>query len=357
MQPLLPLLARYFSVSASSSSLVISLSTMSLAVCMLLTAALAETLGRKTLMLWALGLAGITTLACAVAPNWNSLLVLRVILGIALSGLPAIAMAYINEEFHKSAVPSAMGLYIAGTVLGGMVGRVLSALLAELGGWQTAVASIGFFSCIAWGLFFWLLPPSRNFKAHALNPVYLLQNFLRHLAHPTLRKLFMQGFLLMGCFVALFNYVGFRLEAPPFSLPVGMVSAIFLVYTGGMFSAGMAGRISQFFGIRKGLLLSIGLMLLGVLLCAIPNLVVLVIGMCLFTLAFFAAHSMVSSLVGMNAKTAKAQASALYLCFYYLGSSLIGYTAGYLWQHSGWLALLAMLAGLLVVASSVARKI
>ncbi|MNR44626.1 Inner membrane transport protein YnfM [compost metagenome] len=50
-------------------------------------------------------------------------------------------------------------------------------------------------------------------------------------------------------------------------------------------------------------------------------------------------------------------AAALYLCAYYLGSSVIGYAGGYLWQHFGWLALLAALAGLLLLAIYSARRL
>lgn len=85
-------------------------------------------------------------------------------------------------------------------------------------------------------------------------------------------------------------------------------------------------------------------MLVGVLLCALPWLPALVVGVLVVVSGFFAAHAVASSLVGQNAGQARAQASALYLCAYYLGSSVMGYGVGWFWQHWGWLAVIGCLA-------------
>lgn len=182
-------------------------------------------------------------------------------------------------------------------------------------------------------------------------------NFRLHLANPELRLLFAMGFLLMGGFVAMFNYVGFRLAAAPFNLSSTVIGLLFTVYLVGIFSAGWAGRLVPRLGSRQVMLGGIVIMLVGVGLCATPWLVAVVFGLGLFTLGFFAAHAVASGQVGQRAKGAKAQASALYLCAYYLGSSLVGYVGGYVWEHAGWLSLLGVLAGLFMVAAWHARRL
>ena len=357
VQPLLPALAEHFAVSAASSALALSLTTLSLALCLLLAGALAESWGRKPVMVAALGLAVALGLACAWVRDWHLLLLLRALLGLALSGLPALAMAYVGEEFDPEALPAAMGLYIGGTALGGMLGRLLAGLLADLGGWPLALGGIAGLGVLALLLFLWLLPPSRHFHAQPLSLRGLLGNFAGHLGHPPLRELFLQAFLLMGGFVALFNYVGFRLAAPPFSLSATLIGLLFVVYLGGILSAGWAGRLVARHGARQVLQGGIGIMLLGVALCAAPWLWAVVLGLALFTLGFFAAHAVASGQVGQRARGARAQASSLYLCAYYLGSSLVGYAAGWVWQRGGWLALLAALAGLFLLALWRARRL
>ncbi|MDU9409952.1 MFS transporter [Pseudomonas sp. zfem001] len=357
VQPLLPMLATHFRVSAASSSLALSLTTLSLALCLLISGALAESWGRKPVMAAALGLAAVLGIACALVEEWGSLLILRALLGLALSGLPALAMAYVGEEFDPEALPAAMGLYIGGTALGGLLGRLLAGLLSDLGGWPWALGGIAGLGLLALGLFIWLLPPSRHFTAQPLSLRGLLRNFALHLSNPRLRVLFALAFLLMGGFVALFNYVGFRLAGAPFNLSATVIGLLFTVYLLGIFSAGWAGRLVPRFGARQVLHGGIGLMLLGVALCAMPWLSAAVIGLALFTLGFFAAHAVASGQVGIHAQGAKAQASALYLCAYYLGSSLVGYVGGYVWEHAGWLALLAVLASLFVAAGALVRRI
>ena len=357
VQPLLPLLAAHFRVSAASSSLALSLTTLSLALCLLVSGALAESWGRKPVMVAALGLAALLGIACALVEQWSSLLILRALLGLALSGLPALAMAYVGEEFDPEALPAAMGLYIGGTALGGLLGRLLAGLLSDLGGWPWALGGIAGLGLLALGLFIWLLPPSRHFTAQPLSVRGLLGNFALHLKNPRLRVLFALGFLLMGGFVALFNYVGFRLAGAPFNLSATVIGLLFTVYLLGILSAGWAGRLVPRFGARQVLHGGIGLMLLGVALCATPWLSAAVVGLALFTLGFFAAHAVASGQVGIHAQGAKAQASALYLCAYYLGSSLVGYVGGYVWEHAGWLALLGVLAALFVVAGALVRRI
>ena len=357
VQPLLPLLAAHFRVSAASSSLALSLTTLSLALCLLVSGALAESWGRKPVMVAALGLAALLGIACALVEQRSSLLILRALLGLALSGLPALAMAYVGEEFDPEALPAAMGLYIGGTALGGLLGRLLAGLLSDLGGWPWALGGIAGLGLLALGLFIWLLPPSRHFTAQPLSVRGLLGNFALHLKNPRLRVLFALAFLLMGGFVALFNYVGFRLAGAPFNLSATVIGLLFTVYLLGILSAGWAGRLVPRFGARQVLHGGIGLMLLGVALCATPWLSAAVVGLALFTLGFFAAHAVASGQVGIHAQGAKAQASALYLCAYYLGSSLVGYVGGYVWEHAGWLALLGVLAALFVVAGALVRRI
>lgn len=357
VQPLLPLLADYFSVSAANSSLALSLTTLSLALCLLVSGALAESWGRKRVMGLALGLACLLGLACVTAESWTLLLLFRALLGLALSGLPALAMAYVGEEFAPESLPAAMGLYIGGTALGGLLGRLLSGLLSDIGGWQLALGGIAGLGLLALGLFVWLLPASRHFTAQPLSLRVLLANFAEHLSNPVLRNLFLQAFLLMGGFVALFNYIGFRLAGAPFGLSSTVIGLLFVVYLAGIFSAGWAGRLVPRLGARAVLQGGVGLMLVGVALCATPWLVAIIVGLALFTLGFFAAHAVASGQVGAHAKGAKAQASALYLCAYYLGSSVVGYAAGYVWEHSGWLPLMAVLAALFVLAAWRARTL
>src|SRR5699024_9044487 len=107
-----------------------------------------------------------------------------------------------------------------------------------------------------------------------------------------------------------------------------VVGWIFVVYLTGTVSAAWMGKGADRRGRRNVLWFGLILMLVGAALTLSPLLWCKVIGLAMFTFGFFGSHSVASGWVGKKAKTAKAQASSLYLFFYYLGSSVSGTLGG-----------------------------
>jgi MFS transporter, YNFM family, putative membrane transport protein len=215
VQPLMPGFASAFSISPAAASLSLSATTGVLAVAMAFAGTVSDLLGRKAVMTASLAAASVATLAAAFSPNWTTLIVLRALTGLALSGVPAVAMAYLAEEMDRSAIGLAMGLYIAGNTLGGMAGRLGSAGIADAGCWRTAFAIVGVMSLGSAVLFAFALPRERRLPPKS-RPAALLPAIRMHFSDPGLRYLFALGFLLMGIMVTTYNYIGFRLARPPF---------------------------------------------------------------------------------------------------------------------------------------------
>jgi YNFM family putative membrane transporter len=231
VQPLLPVFSREFGVSPAASSLSLSLTTIMLAASVLVAGSLSEAWGRKSVMVVSLTAAALLNVIGALVPNWHALLVVRALEGVAFSGLPAVAMAYLSEEMDRRSVGLAMGLYIGGSGLGGMVGRFVSGFLADVASWRAALGVIGAFGVVSALVFWRTLPPSRHFHPSPLALRQLEASFLDHLRDAGLPWLFLEGFLLMGSFVTTYNYIGYRLLAPPYLLSQTAVGAIFIVYT------------------------------------------------------------------------------------------------------------------------------
>jgi MFS transporter, YNFM family, putative membrane transport protein len=350
VQPLMPVFSAEFDVSPAASSLSLSLPTASMAVCMLVASALSEAVGRKPVMLVSVFASSVITVLCALMPGWNSFLALRMLQGILLSGLPAVAMAFIAEEVHPRSSGYAMGLYISGSALGGMLGRVITGLLMEWGGWRLAIGGIGALGLLASVIFWQCLPPSRHFRARPLAPRALAENFALHLRDGGLRWLFLEGFLLMGAFVTIYNYIGYRLLAPPYSLSHATVGLVFTVYLVGIGSSTFVGGLADRFGRRKLLWIVLVAMLGGLGLMALPSIAAVIAGIAVITFCFFGAHSLASSWVGRRARVARAQASSLYLFCYYMGSSVIGAAGGLAWASGGWAGVTWLVGGCLLLA-------
>jgi YNFM family putative membrane transporter len=354
VQPLMPQMAQQFALTPAQSSWSLSISTLALAVSLVLSGALSERIGRKKLMTSALLGAAVFTLLSAFARDFTQLLVLRALLGFALGGMPAVAMAYLREEIAPESLGLSMGIYIGGTAFGGMAGRVLASFISDAWSWRPAMAVMGTAGLYAAWEFWRSLPPSRNFKPGQPGLDGLWQGARAHLADAGLPWLFALGFLVMGVFVSLYNYIGYRLLAAPFNLGQSAVGALSVLYLIGMVSAVWAGRLADRIGRRNVLWIVMALMLAGLLLTLSGALPVIVAGMALFTFGFFGTHSVCSSWVGMRARAPQALASAMYLFFYYLGSSLVGSLCGLVWSAAGWTGVVGVLALALALAFLIA---
>lgn len=356
VQPLLPVFSRELGVSPSVSSLSLSATTATLAVAMLAAGRLSDARGRKPIMAASLFAVALLTVACAFAPSWGVLLAVRALTGVALAGVPAVAMAYLAEEVHPDDLGAAMGLYIAGNAYGGMLGRVLTGVLIDVtGSWRVAVGVMGLFGVGAAALFTALLPPSRRFVPEAAVGLrHLGRAFAGHLRDPRLAALFAVGFVAMGAFVTVYNYLSYRLVQPPFDLGQGFAGAIFLVYLFGGPASAWFGRLGDRHGRGRTMAAATALMAAGLALTATTSLAVSIVAIAVFTCGFFGAHSVASGWVSRRAATARAAAASLYLFSYYAGSSVFGSVGGLFWSRFGWPGVIAMVAALIAAALALA---
>lgn len=357
VQPLLPEFTTSFAISPANSALALSLTTGFLAFSIVLSGAFSQGLARKHLMFGSMLIAALLNIACAFISNWPLLLTIRAIEGFVLGGVPAIAMAWIAEEIHPADLSKSMGVYIAGTAFGGMMGRVGMGLVVEHFSWHVAMAALGGLCVLAALGFVYLLPASKHFRPQRGSPLHFhLHAWRQHLANPRLLNLYAFAFLIMSVFVTTFNYVTFRLSQPPFDLSPTQISLIFLCYSLGIMSSSLAGNFSQRLGSKTAVLISLTLMLFGLITTLSNHLLWIVVGIALMTFGFFVAHALASSYVGLEAKSTKAHATSLYLLFYYLGSSVTGSAGGWFWQHGGWSAVIALCGTATLVAILLIQK-
>ncbi|HTB68371.1 MAG TPA: hypothetical protein VK727_19270, partial [Steroidobacteraceae bacterium] len=248
-------------------------------------------------------------------------------------------------------------LYIAASAIGGMAGRLGMALISHYTGWREAMGLMGAAGLAAGLAFAVFAPASRAFATthHDLGSLTIAVRGL--LADKVLPLLYVEGFLLMGVFVTIYNYVSFRLEAPPYSLSQAAVGFVFLVYLLGSFSSAWIGGLASRRGPDRVLWMPIAVLAAGIALTAARPLVAVLCGIAIITGAFFAAHSAASGWVGRRATRYRAQASALYLLFYYLGSSLLGSAGGLAWNQAAWLGVAGFALMLTLTALVIAVRL
>jgi len=369
VQPVLPELAQHFGLGAAGSSLALSVSTGCLAVAIFIAGALSEGRDKRRLMFASMALAALCNLGAALAPTWALLLAARALEGVLLGGVPAVAMAYLSDEIHPRGLGFSMGLYVGGTAFGGMAGRVGMSALADQFGWRMAMGTLSVLGLLAAVGFVLLLPRGQRAIPAAAQSAptepaqglaYHVLAWRTHLQTPGLLPLFLSAFALMGVFVSLFNYAGFRLAAAPYGLNQTQIGLIFCVYLFGIAASPAAGALADRWGRAPVLVGGVVLMAAGVVLTLAAPLWVVIAGIAVLTFGFFVAHAVASGWVGRLALQSKGHASSLYLLAYYLGSSVLGSAGGWFWEQGRWPLLvgfsLVLLAGTLALALRLQRR-
>lgn len=360
-QAVLPEISTTFDVSTSESALMISAGTLGLALATIPWSLVADRIGRKRAMSIAIVAATLLAFVTLAMPTFELAIIVRFFEGCALGGVPAVAMAYLNEEVHKKDAAAAVGTFIAGNTIGGLSGRIISGPVAEAtGSWQIGVLAVAILSAIASVLFIVLAPRPSGFQplgsqvSIRKSIATTLRNAWRHLHDRVLIALFIQPFLLMGGFVAIYNYLGFHLSAPPYLLPVWVSSLVFLAYLAGSVSSPIAGRLAGRYGRKLVMVVCDLLAITALVLMLIPNLVAIIVALVLMTGAFFGSHSTASGWSGAWPTEGRAQSTALYNFLYYVGSSVFGYVGGIFYQLWGWDALVLLVVALFALGMVIA---
>nr|WP_240189050.1 MFS transporter [Nakamurella flavida] len=359
VQAVLPAVAAQFRLSVAQASLSVSVATGALALSVLPWAAVADRIGRGRAMRISVVTAAVCGVLVPFSPSFTVLLLLRAISGLALGAVPALAMAHLVEQTAARRVAAVAGVYVAGTTIGGLIGRVLAGVVAGGLGWRWGLAVVGVLVAAAAAAMVVLMPRSgrpreplgRSVPPTGSPPSGRIRAALRD---DTAWVFYLQAFLLMGAFVTLYNLLGFRLVRAPYDLPPAVVSLLFLSYLTGTVGSSVVGRLVARTGRRRLLVAAGAGMAAGALVMLATPLALVVAGLLLATFCFFVAHAVASSWAGQQVPHARSQASALYSLAYYAGSSAVGLLGGWIFARSGWAAAVLLIAGCAGTAAALA---
>ncbi|EOL8851667.1 MFS transporter [Klebsiella michiganensis] len=355
IQPLLPVLAVEYDVPVSQVSIILSAETALLAIGLLFTGTLSDHYGRKKLIIVSLLLGGLLTMLCPLVESWAMLVALRAVIGLALSGIAAAATAYISEEVAPVVAGVVTGYFVFGNSMGGMSGRIVASQLIDHISINTIFYGFAISLILVALLVYFLLPASQNFKpTQNLNVLRVVKGAASHFKNKKLALAFVISFIIFGVFTSLYNYLAFFLKGEPFHISPANVGLLSFSFALSFFTAPQAGRLSAKYGSMRVLRALFVMMALGMLLTLTSNVVTFIIGAVIFTGCFFGCHSIGLSWVSKNATHARGQAVALYLFFYYMGGSVIGFVNGFVFHSMGWQGMTGFIIALLAVGAVVA---
>lgn len=349
LQPVIPILAADFDLSPTTASLSMSFGTIGMAVSMLLIASISKYLERKKVMVLALGISALIILAMSFTEQFTLILLLRFVQGILLAGFPSLAVAYINEEFNPKIIGAAIGVYVAATPLGGLVGRILISTLTDFASWRIGLMIAGVLYLISAVMMWIFLPPSLNKKIEHGRIHIAWREFFGLLKNRKIMMIYGIAFCAMGCFVCTYNFISYVLMNEPYNLSQTVIGFIFVLYLVGSVSSAIMGTLSDHYGHGIIIIISMIIQFAGIIITGFSPLIVKILGLAVFTYGFFGVHSNACAWAPQSCKNDKAQVSALYMLFYYAGASALGTVGGVFLTEYGWLGIVVFESIILIV--------
>jgi len=159
MMPLAPQLMKAFSASAAQVSGAVSAYAWCAGLSGLLAATYIDRFDRKRLLLIVFLLFNVSNLACALAPNFHTLVLSRAFAGLTGGVLGAIGMAIISDVIPQERRGAATGIVMTSFSMAAIAGVPMGVMLAAHFGWQMPFYLLVVFSMLIW-LTAWRVMPS-----------------------------------------------------------------------------------------------------------------------------------------------------------------------------------------------------
>lgn len=353
-QPILGQLGAWAHIAPERAAWTVSATTLGVAICAPFSGAISDVYGRKRVMLCALGIMVLTTIACCFSPNFLMLLVLRLSQGLATPFVFTVAVAYISEEEEDSA--QANGLYVAGTAFGGFAGRLLAGLVTDWTGvWRLSFAANAVILLLTIVTVIFLLPAEDNFKP-ASSVMESMSGIRAQMKDPSLLASCFIASCLLFQQVSSFTFGSLRLMDPPYDLSTSLVSFIFVIFLLPTVLTPFSGELIS----KNGRVFTFGVVasitILGLMLTLLPFLWAMVLGLAFSCVAVFMGQSCGTGFVSTHSKTNKSTAVGLYTSFYYLGGTLGAIVPEPAYQTWGWISIVVIIIVLAVCSFGVARR-
>tara|TARA_R110002020_G_scaffold458434_1_gene675848 strand:+ start:37171 stop:38391 length:1221 start_codon:yes stop_codon:yes gene_type:complete len=353
-QPILPLLSEAFSVSPTYAALTITVGALAVGLVAPFAGAFSDARGRKPVIVAASFGIALPTLACALAPNFGTLLAFRLLQGLFIPAVFTAILAYIAEEWDVGRRGRITSIYVTANVAGGFSGRFVAGVAADLGDWRLSFVALGMIALAGAVAIWWLLPPSRHFAS----PVAQRNTFAQLAGHLGNRNIFatcLVGLGIMFAFTGLMTYVAFYLRSAPFNLGPAELGAVFLTYVIASFSTPFAGPLIDRLGAKLMLVCAATTMAIGSLLTSVPLLVVVLPGLVLCCAGMFTAQASCMLYTTRSVTTGRSAAVGLYLAFYYAGAAFGATIPGFAFDRGGWIACATLASSVAVISAITAR--
>ena len=356
-QAILPTLTVAYGVTPAAMGFAVNASTIGMAVAGLAVALFSSRINRRRGILMSLVLLSIPTALLAVAPDLVTFTALRIAQGVFMSSAFTLTLAYLAEQCSAEDSASAFAAYITGNVASNLIGRLISAAVADHFGLAPNFYVFALLNLGGAALVYFTLTQATPMAASGPAKQSPFASWAEHLRNGPLRATFAIGFFILFAFIGTFTYVNFVLARDPIALSPMALGFVYFVFLPSILTTPIAGRIALRFGARPTFWGSLGVAGLGLPLLLIPSLPAVMGGLALVGVGTFFAQATATGFVGRAATTDRGSASGIYLACYFLGGLVGSAVLGQVFDRLGWAACVTGIAMALGLAALLALKL
>ena len=344
-QPLLPEIARGFRVGSGTAGLIVTAAQIGYGIGLALVVPLGDILIRRRLVPGILLLAALALLAAAAAPTIDVL-----IASVAVAGACSVSAQILVPFAATLASPEqrgrVVGTVMSGLLIGILLARTFSGLIAAVAGWRTVYAV----AAVLVLLLSWLL--LRRLPGEHARPSIAYGDLLASVVHlmrsePLLRLRSLIGALAFATFNVVWTSLAFLLAGPPYHYGEAVIGLFGLLGAAGALAASFSGRLADR-GLERWVTGgSLVLMTASMALLAFGShhLWALVVGILVVDLAIQSVHIQNQQLIFGIDPAARSRLNTGYMVSYFIGGAVGSAATGAAYAAGGWPAVILLGVG------------
>jgi len=329
-QAILPTLQKEFHLSMTQTNMLLSGMLFILMVITPFYALFTRRFEKKKIMMVALFFLFVAVVMSALATNYYWLLLSRVMQGVFIPGITAIMLSYVQEIYPKEHIGLGVGIYMASTAFGAVMGRLLAGWITYFYSWREAFGIFAILLLVALLAMKLGLPTTKNLATQKtrLKPSFPM--------NPKIFAILLIPMVVFFSFMAITTFITYHLAQPPFLLNEAELGNLFLVLLLAVVISPLAGKYSDRVGRVKILFLALFTLIIGIILTFSSSLILIIIGIGLVTIGMFSVQSVTPTYLGDLVPNYRATVAVLYQTFFYLGGVMGTLFPVLAWEYGGY---------------------
>ncbi|WP_372930861.1 MFS transporter [Shewanella putrefaciens] len=348
--PLLDTMAADFGISASVIGLIVTLTQIGYACGLLFIVPLGDILDRRKLIVAQGLLSAIALTVVATTRNESVLFIAMIAVGL-LAVVVQVLVAFAAMLASPTTRGKTVGVVTSGIVIGLLLARFVSGVLADLGGWRTVYMTSAVTTLLMATVLYRILP-RETARTSASCPALLRSVLTLFVEEPVLRVRAILALLVFAIFSIFWTALVLPLSAPPYLMSHTQIGLFGLAGLAGVLAAGWAGHLADRGWGQWTSGISLGLLLLSWVFIAQldSSIVALVMGVIILDLAVQAVHVTNQSMIFAIRPEAHSRLVAGYMLFYSIGSAIGAIASTAMYDRAGWNGVCLLGAAISIVA-------